>query len=68
LITGDACFFEESFVKAIGPGSFCSDIELAQKSLNKLFAFAQEYPQVQVRYSHQLPGDRIELEKEHQGH
>lgn len=54
LLTGDACLLKQGFDGGIGPGKYSSDIEGAQKSLDKLIAFAQKYPQVKVVCGHQL--------------
>jgi glyoxylase-like metal-dependent hydrolase (beta-lactamase superfamily II) len=52
LVAGDACSLEEEFVRGIGPGSYSSDVEMAQKSLDKLIEFVAQYPQVQVVCGH----------------
>jgi glyoxylase-like metal-dependent hydrolase (beta-lactamase superfamily II) len=54
LITADACFIKTGFDKIIGPGKISSDINEAQKSLNKLVEFKKKYPKVRVLFSHDL--------------
>jgi len=55
LFTCDACLLKLGFEKVIGPGSYCTDIGLAQQSLERMVEFARRYPQVKVVYGHELP-------------
>jgi len=52
VIAGDACAMQESLDLGVGPGSYSTDRELAQESLDKLRAFAKQYPQVTVHCGH----------------
>ena len=54
LLTGDACLMKAGFELGIGPGIYSKNIEEAQKSLDKLTAFAEKYPAVKVVFGHQL--------------
>ena len=53
LVVGDACFFKSGLEKRIGPGTYSSDMQTAQRTLEKLADFVAMYPQVNVCYGHE---------------
>lgn len=55
LITGDACLVKDSFDMGIGPGTYSSNLQEAQKSLERLLEFTKKYPDIKVVCGHQLP-------------
>jgi glyoxylase-like metal-dependent hydrolase (beta-lactamase superfamily II) len=54
FFAGDACNTQYQFDTAIGPGSYSSDLEQAQESLERIIAFKQQYPKVRLVYGHDL--------------
>jgi N-acyl homoserine lactone hydrolase len=53
LVLGDACFFKSGLEKKIGPGTYSSDMQTAQRTLEKLADFKEMYPQVNLLYGHE---------------
>jgi glyoxylase-like metal-dependent hydrolase (beta-lactamase superfamily II) len=54
LVTADACNTQYQFDTGIGPGSFSSDLEQGQESLERILAFKEQYPEVKLVYGHDL--------------
>jgi len=54
LITGDACLLKANLDMGIGPGTYSSDLEAAQESMDKIIRFTQKYPRIKIVYGHQL--------------
>ncbi|KAA3620827.1 MAG: MBL fold metallo-hydrolase [Bacteroidetes bacterium] len=52
LVTGDACNDQNQFDTGIGPGYFSSDIEEAQKMLESIISFKEQYPEVRLLFGH----------------
>jgi len=52
LVTGDACNTQYQFDSGIGPGTYSSDLEQAQVTLDRIIAFKQQYPEVKLVYGH----------------
>ncbi len=55
LITGDAVILHRSFELGVGPGTFCSDVKLAQQSFERIAAFKKNHPEVKIWPGHDLP-------------
>jgi glyoxylase-like metal-dependent hydrolase (beta-lactamase superfamily II) len=55
LVTGDACLVKDSFDMGIGPGTYSSNLQEAQKSLERLLEFTKKYPDIKVVCGHHLP-------------
>jgi len=54
LLTGDACHMRWGFEHAVGPsGATNETTEQAQVSLERIRAFAERYPQVEIVLGHQ---------------
>ena len=53
LIVGDACIITYGLDSGIGPGTYSSNIELAQATLNKIIEFHKNYPQVKLAFGHE---------------
>jgi len=54
LLTGDACHMRWGFEHAVGPsGATGETTEQAQESLERIRAFAERYPQVEIVLGHQ---------------
>ncbi len=53
LIAGDAACIKTSLEKQIGPGTYSSDLEMAQKSFEKIVSFVEQFPQVKVLLGHE---------------
>lgn len=54
LVTGDACNTQFQFDSGIGPGYYSSDLEQAQDMLNRIKAFKEQYPEVELVFGHDL--------------
>jgi len=55
LVTADACNTQYQFDKGIGPGgTYSSNVEQAQDTLERIIAFKERYPQVNLVYGHDL--------------
>jgi glyoxylase-like metal-dependent hydrolase (beta-lactamase superfamily II) len=55
LLTGDACDIKLGFDRCLGPGFGSHDIPEAQRSLERMREFVNEYSQVDVYFGHQIP-------------
>ena len=55
LIAGDACPTRYGLESGIGPGTFSTNIELAQATFDRIMEFKRAYPQVKILPSHELP-------------
>jgi len=55
FIAGDASILNLGMELGVGPGTFCINIEKAQKTLDIIRSFIQEYPQIQVWSGHDVP-------------
>lgn len=55
LFTGDACIVKYGLENNIGPGTFSANVEAAQKTFDKIYAFHKAYPNVRIYFGHQLP-------------
>jgi glyoxylase-like metal-dependent hydrolase (beta-lactamase superfamily II) len=54
LLTGDACHMRWGFEHAVGPsGATGETTERAQESLERILAFAERYPEVEIVLGHQ---------------
>ena len=56
LICGDACDIQLNFDRGVGPGFGSHDIREAQRSFERLRAFALRYPEIEVCFGHEIPG------------
>lgn len=54
LVTGDACNTQYQFDTGVGPGGFSSDLEQAQETLDRIIAFTEQHPGVELVYGHDL--------------
>ena len=54
LVTGDACNDQYQFDMGIGPGYFSSDRDKAQKVLEDIILFKEQYPNVRLVFGHDL--------------
>ena len=54
LVTGDACNDAYQFETGIGPGTYSSDLEGGQQSLEQIITFKSRYPEVRLAYGHDL--------------
>ncbi|WP_428268559.1 MBL fold metallo-hydrolase [Haliangium sp.] len=54
LVTGDACNTQFQFDIGIGPGYYSSDLEKAQDVLDRIRAFKERYPEVELVFGHDL--------------
>ena len=55
LVTADACNTQYQFDTGIGPGgTYSSNVEQAQDTLERIIAFKERYPQVNLVYGHDL--------------
>jgi glyoxylase-like metal-dependent hydrolase (beta-lactamase superfamily II) len=55
LVTADACNTKYQFDTGIGPGgTYSSNVEQAQETLERIIAFKERYPQVNLVYGHDL--------------
>jgi glyoxylase-like metal-dependent hydrolase (beta-lactamase superfamily II) len=54
LLTGDACNIELQFDVGVGPGSFSADMEKGQDTLDRIILFAEQYPEVELIFGHDL--------------
>jgi glyoxylase-like metal-dependent hydrolase (beta-lactamase superfamily II) len=55
LLTGDACDIKLGFDRCVGPGFGSHDKAEAQRSLERIRAFANRYSQIHVFFGHQIP-------------
>lgn len=53
LLTGDACNIRLQFDVGVGPGTFSSDMEEGQDKLERIMAFIQQYPEVELIFGHE---------------
>jgi len=56
LVTGDACDIKLGFDHCVGPGFGSWNSKAAQESLEKMRAFVDTYPHVEVFFGHEIPG------------
>ena len=54
LVTGDACNNQFQFDTEIGPGTFSSDVDQAQKVLDSIVVFKKKYPEVKLVFGHDI--------------
>ncbi len=54
LILGDAALRKTSLITGVGPGTYSSDIQKSQKTLDKIMAFKKKYPAVKIVCGHEL--------------
>jgi glyoxylase-like metal-dependent hydrolase (beta-lactamase superfamily II) len=54
FLTMDAAFIQENLELGVAPSDYTWDVELAQRTLEKIMEFLQMYPQVRVRPGHEL--------------
>jgi len=54
LLTMDASFIYDNLLLKIAPSDYTEDIALAQKTLENIYEFLLEYPQVKVLAGHEL--------------
>lgn len=55
FLTMDAAFIEENLKQGVAPSDYTWDVELAQKTLDKIIEFIKIYPQVRVWVGHECP-------------
>jgi len=55
LLTGDACDIKLGFDHSVGPGFGSYDITEAQKSLERIREFTDQYSQINVFFGHEIP-------------
>ncbi len=54
FLTMDACFIQDNLKLKVAPRDYTWDIKMAQKTLDKIIEFLDEYPKVRVRPGHEL--------------
>jgi N-acyl homoserine lactone hydrolase len=54
LLAMDAAFIPENLEMGVAPSDYTWNVDLAQKSLEKIIEFLGEYPQVRVVAGHEL--------------
>jgi N-acyl homoserine lactone hydrolase len=55
FLTMDACFIQENLRLQIAPSDYTWDIKMAQKSLDMITEFLDDYPKVRVICGHECP-------------
>jgi len=55
LLTMDACFIQDNLKLKIAPSDYTWDIKVAQKTLDKIIEFSEDYPEVRVICGHECP-------------
>ncbi len=53
LLTMDACFIKDNLKFKVAPSDYTGDVELAQKSLDMIIDFLEDYPEVRVICGHE---------------
>ncbi len=53
FLTMDACFIRDNLKLKIAPSDYTWDIKMAQKTLDKIIEFLEEYPEVRVICGHE---------------
>ncbi len=54
LLAMDAAFIHENLERGVAPSDYTWNVDLAQKSLERIIEFLGEYPQVRLRAGHDL--------------
>lgn len=54
LLAGDVCFIKSSFKNGVAPSSYTEDVNINQKSFDKILEFKRAYPQVEVICGHSI--------------
>jgi N-acyl homoserine lactone hydrolase len=57
LLTTDACFIREGLELGVASSDYTWNMEMAQKSLDKILEFLNEHPEVNVVCGHEDPND-----------
>lgn len=57
LLTTDACFIREGLELGVASSDYTWNVEMAQKSLDKILEFLKEHPEVKVICGHEDPND-----------
>jgi len=52
FLTMDACFIRDNLRLKIAPSDYTWDIKMAQKTLDRIIEFLEDYPEVRVIYGH----------------
>jgi len=55
FITMDACFIQDNLKLKIAPSDYTWDINMAQKTLEMIIEFLEDYPEVRVICGHECP-------------
>jgi len=53
FLTMDACFIRDNLKLKIAPSDYTWDIKMAQKTLDMIIEFLEDYPEVRVVYGHE---------------
>lgn len=53
FLTMDACFIRDNLKLKIAPSDYTWDIKMAQKTLDMIIEFLEDYPEVRVIYGHE---------------
>ena len=55
FLTMDACFIQDNLKLKIAPSDYTWDIKMAQKTLDKIIEFSEDYPNVMMLCGHECP-------------